>query len=112
MESEDISVLGFLSQRFADTGTRNWPEKTVEWFLVYLLTEFAVAPHNIRQGRNAMSLTFAYQQIVDNLVSRNSPRTIALLTVGITNRNPAGMTRLSGTSRLLLSETFSHALMS
>jgi hypothetical protein len=68
-ESEDASGLGFLFDRFAQTGTRDWPEKTVEWLLTYILTEFATTPHTIRQGRNAITITSAYQAVVEQLVS-------------------------------------------
>jgi hypothetical protein len=69
IESEEASVIGFLLKRFAKSGTRTWHQPTVEWFLVYLLTELAATPHTIRQGRNASSLISAYQQVVQDLVS-------------------------------------------
>jgi hypothetical protein len=68
-ESEEATVLGFLFKRFAQTGTQDWNKRTVEWFLVYILTEFAVTPHTIRQGRNAVMLSSAYQIEVEKLVS-------------------------------------------
>lgn len=68
-ENEDSSGMGFLWERFAKTGTRDWPEKTVEWLLTYILTEFAATPHTIRQGRNAITITSAYQAVVEQLVS-------------------------------------------
>jgi hypothetical protein len=73
-DCEDTSVLGYLFKRFEQNGTRYWPEKTVEWFLVYLLTELAVTPHSIRQGNHAMSLITAYERVLERLVSetRNS----------------------------------------
>ncbi|KAF2431559.1 hypothetical protein EJ08DRAFT_586952 [Tothia fuscella] len=69
-DSEDASVLGFLFERFAQTGTKDWPEKTVEWLLTYILTEAAAAPHTIRQGRNAVTITSAYQAVVERLKMR------------------------------------------
>lgn len=69
LESEEASVLGFLFKRFEKSGTRDWREPTVEWLLSYILTEFAVTPHTIRQGRNAIMMTSAYQSVVESLVS-------------------------------------------
>ncbi|KAF2398200.1 hypothetical protein EJ06DRAFT_127188 [Trichodelitschia bisporula] len=69
-DSEDASVVGYIFKRFEHSGTRFWPAKTVEWFLVYLLTEMAVTPHTIRQGRNAVSLISAYQHILQKLKVR------------------------------------------
>lgn len=68
LESEEANVFGFLFTRFEKTGTRDWREPTVEWFLSYILTEFAVTPHTIRQGRNAIMITSAYQTVVEKLV--------------------------------------------
>ncbi len=68
-DCEDTSVLGFLFKRFERSGTRDWPKKTVDWFLVYILTELVVTPHTLRQGNNTMSLITAYERIVENLVS-------------------------------------------
>jgi hypothetical protein len=68
LESEEASVLGFLWKRFRKSGTHTWHRPTVEWFLVYLLTELAASPHTIRQGRNTISLISAYQQVVQDLV--------------------------------------------
>jgi len=70
IESEEASVLGFMWKRFRISGTHTWHKPTVEWFLVYLLTELAATPHTIRQGRNSMSLISAYQQVVQDLKLR------------------------------------------
>jgi hypothetical protein len=89
-DSEDASALGFIFERFALSGqfelvmilstrhtlkisilgTRNWREPTVEWLLSYILTELAVTPHTVRQGRNAKSITSAYQSVVEQLKMR------------------------------------------
>jgi hypothetical protein len=68
LESEEASVLGFMWKRFRKSGTHTWHKPTLEWFLVYLLTELAATPHTIRQGRNTVSLISAYQQVVQDLV--------------------------------------------
>ena len=71
-DNEEASALGLMFQLFEGSGTATWHRKTVEWFLVYLITELAVTPHNIRQGCNAVSILNAYQGIVQGLV-RNNP---------------------------------------
>ena len=67
-ENEESSIFAFLYKRFEKSGTRDWPDRTVEWFLIYILTEFATAPHNIRQGRAHTRLTIAYKQVTEQLV--------------------------------------------
>lgn len=62
------SVVANISHTFSETGTSSWHKKTVEWFLVYLMTEIAAAPNNVRQGRNAPTVENAYQAIVQDLV--------------------------------------------
>lgn len=70
-DCEDASVLGYLFKRFEQHGTRYWPKKSVDWFLVYLLTELAVTPHSIRQGNHAMSLITGYERVLEKLVSQS-----------------------------------------
>jgi hypothetical protein len=74
VESEEGSALGFMWKRFSKSGTHTWHQPTVEWFVVYLLTELAATPHTVRQGRNAVSLISAYQKVVQDLVSRSTLR--------------------------------------
>ncbi len=38
-DNKDASALGAVWQAFSKTGTRTWHRDTVEWFLVYLMTE-------------------------------------------------------------------------
>jgi hypothetical protein len=68
-DNHDASVIGFMYKLFEHTGSSLWHRKTVDWFLVYLLTEVVIVPHNIRQGRSEISLMSAYQSVVQNLVS-------------------------------------------
>lgn len=69
MEDADVSVLAHVAENFVSSGTSKWHYPTVEWLVVYILTEAAVVPHNIRQGRNSTSLLTAYQDIARELVS-------------------------------------------
>lgn len=79
MSPEDLSREGLSQESFAsataqifrefsETGTQTWFRKNVEWFLVYLITEVGVTPHNIRQGYSVPSLMDAYDAIVHELV--------------------------------------------
>lgn len=68
-DNHDASALGFLFKIFQKTGSRTWHRRTVEWLLVYIATEIAATPHNIRGGRNAVSVMSTYQAVVCNLVS-------------------------------------------
>lgn len=66
---ESTSALARVWQVFEKTGTSTWPSETVEWFLVYLMTEVSVTPHAISQGYNAPSLPQAYEAVALDLVS-------------------------------------------
>ncbi|KAJ9604419.1 hypothetical protein H2200_011255 [Cladophialophora chaetospira] len=76
LSQKDLSGDNFASataevfREFSITGTQTWARKTVEWFLVYLITEVAVTPHNIRQGYSVPSLMDAYDAIVHDLKER------------------------------------------
>ena len=65
-----MSVLAHIAENFVAGGTSRWHYPTVEWLVVYILTEAAVVPHNIRQGRNSTSLLTAYQDIARELKGR------------------------------------------
>lgn len=62
------SAMAQVFHEFSRTGTQTWYRKNVEWFLVYLITEAGVTPHNIRQGHSVPSLLDAYDAIVHELV--------------------------------------------
>ena len=68
-DNPDASVVGNILHQFEATGTREWHKETVEWFLVYLVTELGGTPHNIRDGLNAVSILGALQAVVQDLVS-------------------------------------------
>ncbi|RYO92298.1 hypothetical protein DL762_001747 [Monosporascus cannonballus] len=74
MGREELSRDNFASafaeiyREFSETGTSTWFRKSVEWFLVYLITEIGATPHNIRQGYSVPSLMDAYDAIVYGLV--------------------------------------------
>jgi len=73
-DNDDASAIGHAFQAFADQGSSTWHRRTVEWFLVYLLTEVSVTPHNHRQGCNAPSLECAYSSVVQDLKRRRYER--------------------------------------
>lgn len=71
---QDSSVLEALRQRaklcnpFEKEGMIRSGIESLEWFLVFLVTEFEATPHNLRQGRNAPDIQKAYSTIVSDLV--------------------------------------------
>ncbi|KAI9822397.1 MAG: hypothetical protein M1827_000116 [Pycnora praestabilis] len=69
-DNKDASALGQVWQTFSKTGTSTWHQDTVEWFLVYLMTEIEATPHTISQGNNAPSIHQGYQVIVKDLKRR------------------------------------------
>ena len=72
MHDSEVSILAHVAENFTASGTSRWHYPTVEWLIVYLMTEAATVPHNIRQGRNSISLLTAYQDIARELVSKPS----------------------------------------
>lgn len=68
-EENFASATAQIFREFSETGTDTWYRKNTEWFLVYLITEVAATPHNIRQGYSVPSLMDAYDSIVHELVS-------------------------------------------
>lgn len=66
---ESTSALARVWQVFERTGTSTWPSESVEWFLVYLITEVSATPHTISEGFNAPSLPQAYEAVALDLVS-------------------------------------------
>ena len=68
-QEEEATVVAHALSAFEKTGTKNWSKATVEWFLIYIVTELGATPHNIRQGHNAISIMNAFQYVVQGLVS-------------------------------------------
>lgn len=66
----DASALGQIWKAFSSSGTKGWYKATVEWFLVYLMTEIICTPHSISQGHNAPTVQFAYQNIIQDFKRR------------------------------------------
>ena len=69
-DNDDASALGHAYQAFAVNGTSTWHRRSVEWFLIYLLTEVGATPHPYRQGFNAPSLDSAYSSVIQDLKRR------------------------------------------
>ena len=64
----NASALANVFSTWAEGGTKFWGRKTVEWFLIYLITEVCVTPHSIRSGHSAPDIEIAYHSIVQDLV--------------------------------------------
>ena len=68
MENPLSSVVWNQMCSFEKMGAAGWGENTVEWLVVYLLTELAVMPNTAHSGLGGLSLTSALQKIVLHLV--------------------------------------------
>lgn len=68
--NDHASVLGQIWKLFSKTGTSSWHTASVEWFLVYLMTEVVCTPHTEAQGHNAPTIPFAYQNIIQGFKRR------------------------------------------
>ncbi|KAI1123826.1 hypothetical protein F5Y10DRAFT_269667 [Nemania abortiva] len=67
----DASVIAHAMHAFQHSGTRRWDctcnENAAVWLIVYLFTEAAVTPHNIRGGRSAVEILDAYMEVMQSL---------------------------------------------
>jgi len=64
----DASAIAHTAHTFLKGGTQHWHRKTVEWLMVYLITEIVSSPNNHRQGNSAPSLTNGYHSVAVDLV--------------------------------------------
>ena len=100
-DNDDASAVGHVFQAFANQGTNTWHRKTVEWFLVYLITEVGVTPHNFRQGCNAPSFESAYSLVIQDLKRRRYDQWKPKVTVQLVRAYLSGLDELT-TIRLIL----------
>ncbi|KAI1430689.1 hypothetical protein GGR50DRAFT_683639 [Xylaria sp. CBS 124048] len=67
----DASVIAHTMHAFRYSGTKRWKrmcdKSAAAWLIVYLFTEAAVTPHNIRGGRSATDILDAYMQVMQSL---------------------------------------------
>ena len=73
-DNEQASAIARIYEDFKGTGTGTWHRKTVEWLLIYIMTEIGATPHNIREGYNCPSIMDAYDAIVHELVKSSALR--------------------------------------
>lgn len=70
LRNASTSALTSIHQRFSSGGTTRWPLKSVEWLLIYIITEFESTP-NTSFGRGAIpEIQNAYRPVVRDLVGR------------------------------------------
>ena len=67
-DNEQASAVAHIFEQFESTGMSTWHRNSVEWLLIYIMTEIGVTPHNIRKGYNCPSIMDAYDAIVHDLV--------------------------------------------
>ena len=73
LKDPDASAVGALMAALQERGASEWYQHTVEYFLVYLVTEIGITPHNHFSGHSAASLLAALQSISRDLVSSTIP---------------------------------------
>ncbi|KAH7116219.1 hypothetical protein B0J11DRAFT_510559 [Dendryphion nanum] len=61
------SALGRVFHNFAKTGTSTWPEKSADFFALYLATELLATPNTLTGGNTGPSVEDAYYFIVQDL---------------------------------------------
>jgi hypothetical protein len=67
-ENTKASAIAAVFQQFAEIGTKHWSSKTVEYLLIFIITEIAATPHSMRDGHSAPDIAIAYQSILQELV--------------------------------------------
>ena len=67
-ENDKASAIAAVFQHFASDGTKYWSRKTVDYLLIFIITEIAATPHSIRDGHSAPDIAIAYQSILHDLV--------------------------------------------
>jgi hypothetical protein len=65
---DKASALAAVFKQFAETGTLTWGKKTVDWFLIFLITELCSTPHSMRDGHSGPDVAVAFQSIIRDLV--------------------------------------------
>lgn len=68
LKDPDASVIGSQMSALQERGASEWYQHTVEYFLVFLVTEIGITPHNHLSGHSAASLLSALQSISRDLV--------------------------------------------
>lgn len=68
MKDPDGTVIGSQMKALETRGVEGWYQLTVEYFLVHLVTEIGVTPHNHLSGHSASSLISALKGINRDLV--------------------------------------------
>lgn len=70
-QDPELSVIGHVMHKFADTGVRDWSTSSAEWLLVYLLTELAATPYSLGYSAwsGSISVQMAFRRILQTLVS-------------------------------------------
>ena len=67
-ENDNASAIAVVFKNFAKNGTTYWSRKTVDYLLIFIITEIAATPHSIRDGHSAPDIAIAYQSILQDLV--------------------------------------------
>ena len=62
--------LNYLREAYASDGTKNWPSKTAEWFVVRLITKVLIVPHGLHSGSTIPNMQKAYLPLVRDLVCK------------------------------------------
>ncbi|KAG9236267.1 hypothetical protein BJ875DRAFT_372475 [Amylocarpus encephaloides] len=62
----DVSAIAHIFDTLQD-GTNTWPSKSVEWLLVYIITEVSMTPHNIREGFSVPSIIESYEKSIHRM---------------------------------------------
>lgn len=68
MQDPEASVVGSQMRALEKHGADKWYQLTVEYFLIYLVTEIGNTPHNMLSGHSTSSLVSALKGVNRDLV--------------------------------------------
>ncbi|KXS95182.1 hypothetical protein AC578_6596 [Pseudocercospora eumusae] len=68
--SPQASIVGNMMHWLKDKGASQWYDHSIEWFLVFLISELGIAPNNMISGRAGSSVLSALQCAVQDLKNR------------------------------------------
>ena len=67
--NDEMSFIRSFMTKYHKAGTKSWPAKTSEWFIVNMLTQLQITPHSLPTGRTIPEIQNAYLPLVRDLVS-------------------------------------------
>jgi hypothetical protein len=69
LNNPECSVVAQQMRALEKRGAQDWYEHSIEWFLVYLITEISASPSTYASGLSAVSINSAMQSAMQDMVN-------------------------------------------